>query len=250
MSLKTALPLSQQVMAWILQSMGRIEKATVSRSTIKSGMRGKIIHSSWQNLIEDGLKCLNIQDIIIYDFKIFNFFRDIDKEIASIDTCKLDQKDLMIILLYHLAPEMGKRLGALIAFIRSHRNGDSNIIPDLELWLLEPLSRRVMGRIIEGLLRFYWPDLKTWDQRYEKLEKLNNGTLNQRTVERWRSPSETFVPKVNHIKNLAKEICKNEEDQNRAGFFLGLGRLLMEFRRLLEFLITSDQVNIVEPTFR
>jgi hypothetical protein len=230
MSDTPALPLAQQVLAWMLQGLGLLDHLSISRSTAKNALRGEVISRSWDDLVDDAIDAFGFELQADQRALLRRSMRSVDKRLSSLHTLELPVEDRLPAVLHIFIPKVGCRLGALAAMVEGGLWPDvRTAVPELGNWITDPLSPRTFGRIVEGLLAFHHPEWATWDERKTCLDKKNIASA--KSVERWRS-AQVAVPNLSNVKALAT-IMGDDEQQRRAALLLRLGRLLTVMRREL-----------------
>ncbi len=249
MPASTALPLSQQLLAWILQSMGLIDELSkVSRSTVKNALRGELVWQAWDGLVEEASRALNLDLNEEQRLQVRSTLRGIDGRIAALDDLGLEPEDLLPAVLKLLIPQVGVRLGTLAVMVEGGLWAEARATcPQLAEWLCDPLNPRTFGRFLEGLLLRYQPGWETWTERKEQLAVQRIAA--KRSVERWRSASALDVPNVGNIVALAG-IMGDGRQQRAALALLRLGRLLAVARKSLARWIGEAQADEVEAAVR
>ena len=249
MTAKTALPLTQQVLAWALQAMGLIDDLSkVSRSTVKNAMRGDVVWQAWDGLVDEAVRAVRLDIGEDQRELLRQGLPDIDGRFAALDALGLDNEDLLPPVLRLLLPQVGLRLGALAAMVEGGLWPEArSSTPELAKWLCDPLSPGVFGRIVEGLLVKHHPDWATWSERKDQLDQ--RGIVSKRAVERWRSGSVLAVPNISNVVALGS-IMGSDDDQRVALLLLRLGRLLSVARRSLAEWLGATQADGIEAGLR
>ncbi len=184
--------LSQSVLAWLLQATGlladdrlRVRRLRhVSGGTVKTAMSGEPIPARWHDLVREAFAAGGAQPDGVQLTGVTDALHEWDRRASTLDGMGLDLRDRLPAWLRLLGPQLGMRFGALAALAGPL----SDVAPDVQDWLCEPLSPRVVGRSVEWLFRKYRPDLKTWDLREDAMKRVK---VNARTVEHWRAGTAT-----------------------------------------------------------
>jgi hypothetical protein len=214
MVMHPALPLSEQILAWILQALGYADdkrrRVKVSHSTLKNARRGAVIPQSWDALVAGTLEVLGLKPAAELRAGLPGLLRSWDERVGELPaTADLSLAESIHVLLLRAIPELGIRLGAMAAWAAVR-----TCTPFGEwLWLVEPFDRRFFGRVVDALFKYRRPDLTTNDKRRGALE--NDDGVDWRTVERWRS-GDIDVPNAAHLESLACVFRNGSEDLLRA----------------------------------
>jgi hypothetical protein len=228
---KTPLPLSEQIIAWVLQALGYEELSahdvsrSVSHSTIKSAQRGAIISRSWLDLVGGVLELLG-RDPEAHRGEVQQALEHWDEMVAKLPPDNgLSLAERLHALLIRAIPEVGIRLGALAALLSLSTKEPL----DKWLWLVEPLDGRIFGKVVLTLFRLRFPD-KTREQIRGLLEHGDGveekKVVDWRTVERWRSGA-TKVPEVEVLVRLGEILGEDAEP------ILRIARLAARFHQSL-----------------
>ena len=234
MASSTALPLTQQVAAWVLQGLGVMDGlSTVSRSSAKNALAGDVIPQAWDKLFDEVVGALGLPGMPEGKDALLAAFHQADLNISRLDACDLDVSDRMPAVVRALIPAVGVRFGALAAV------ADQGVFPPvldergqplpIADWLCEPLHPATFGRAAEVLLRSVLPSWTGWGKVAESLEE--QGVASRKTVARWRS-GELYVPNVANLAALAGR-APSGATRSRALVLLRVARLLTATRRAL-----------------
>lgn len=189
MSISLPLPLSQQILAWLVQALGletgRSRGPRLSSGTLKGARLGKIIARSWHVLVSEVIALLGLPPVTPALWP--DLLRRWDAAVSAMRAPALDPRDALLPILRMAFPRIGVRLGALTALACSA----SGASQDRWEWLCDPLDPHLPRRVLEGLLTVYRPKWRTWEQRYEGLA----GAVDQRTIEKWNAGA-ILGPKV------------------------------------------------------
>ncbi len=189
MSNSLPLPLSQQIMAWLVQALGLdtapSRNRRLSSGTLKGARLGKIIARSWRDLVKEVTALLGLPQVAHELWP--TLLRRWDATVSAMHAPELDPGDALLPVLRMAVPRIGIRLGALAALACSA----SGASKDRWEWLCDPLDPHLPRRVLEGLLSVHRPEWRTWEQRYEKLR----GAVDQRTIESWNAGA-ILGPKV------------------------------------------------------
>jgi len=225
---KTPFPLSQQIIAWVLQALGYEQLSApdyVSHSTLKSAQRGAMIPRSWQKLVDGVLELLG-KDLEAHRGEVQQALEHWDEIVAKLPPDSgLSLAERLHAPLMRAIPEVGIRFGALAAllsFLTEERL-------DKWLWLVEPLDGRIFGKVVQTLFRLRFPD-KTRDQIRELVEhgdgEEEKKVVDWRTVERWLS-GDTEVPGIEIPVRLGEVLGEDAES------ILRIARLAARFHQSL-----------------
>lgn len=234
MAHSTALPLTQQVMAWVLQGMGLLDGLSgLSRSSAKNALAGHVITQAWEKLVDELLAVLGTPGQPEQRQALGAALHAADRKISRLDGMDLDLSDRMPPVVRILIPHVAARFGAAAAVIDQGvwvppRDEDGRPLPVAD-WLCDPLSPSTFGRVAEIVLRGVYPGWTGWGQVAEELER--RGVASRKTVARWRS-DELYVPNVANVTALA-ELMPEGASRSRALLALRFARLLTATRRAL-----------------
>jgi len=201
------LPLSEQILAWILTALGLENRPgpngrAVSESTIKTARKAGMISRSWDDLVDVGLRAIGAPPDQERRDTARSVLRQWDSLVGSLPPAReLSLAERLHAPLTRWIPQIGIRLGATAALV-SARTGKP--IEDC-LWIVEPFERTFFGRVVHELLDRRFPDLTIEDQKRE-LE----GIVDRRTVERWFS-GKTEVPQIEHLTALGELLGEEAE---------------------------------------
>lgn len=201
------LPLSEQILAWILTALGHEngpghKGSAPSDSTIKSALRGRMISRSWDDLVDLGLRTIGVPPDQEGRDRARAVLREWDALVGSLPPAReLSLAERLHALLTRWIPQVGVRLGAAAALV-SARTGKH--IEDC-LWIAEPFERTFFGRVVHELLDRRFPEMSIEDQKGE-LERI----VDRRTVERWFS-GKTDVPQTEHLTALGELLGEGAE---------------------------------------
>jgi hypothetical protein len=217
MTISPPLPLSQQILAWILRAMGYAEslQGAISPGTLKNARRGVPILRSWDGLANRLFDLLGASPDPERRAEIRKFLRSFDDRISALPPLadlSLEQRlHMPLSLCIHT---VGLRLGALAACKASTTN-----TPIEEwLWLVEPFDRRFFGRLVSYLVELKLPQAST-----EQKKALLAPAVEWRTFERWKS-GEVSVPNASELELL--EECLGAD----AEMILRAARMAVVFR--------------------
>ncbi|RME21206.1 MAG: hypothetical protein D6798_18695, partial [Deltaproteobacteria bacterium] len=249
MPTSTALPLTQQVLAWVLQAMGLLDDlAKVSKSSAKNALRGEVVSKTWDGLVLEACRAFGLDPDGSQRAQLGAALREIDGKYAKLNALGLPAEDLLPPVLRLVIPQLGVRLGALAAMVDDGLWPEArSACPKLAEWICDPLSPVAFGRIVEGLLVVHQSEWSTWSERKDQLDR--RGIASKRTIERWRSPSVLAVPNVGNVVALAK-VMGNADQQRIALLLLRLGRLVSVARKALARWSGETQADGVEAAVR
>lgn len=189
MSNSLPLPLSQQILAWLVQALGletaRSRGRRLSSGTLKGARLGKIIARSWHDLVLEVTALLGLPPVARALWP--DLLRRWDAAVSAMRAPALDPRDALLPILRMAVPRIGVRLGALTGLACSA----SGASQDRWEWLCDPLDPHLPRRVLEGLLSVHRPEWRTWEQRYAGLA----GAVDQRTIEKWNAGA-VLGPKV------------------------------------------------------
>lgn len=201
------LPLSEQILAWILTALGLENRPgpnghAVSESTIKTARKAGMISRSWDDLVDVGLRAIGVPPDQERRDTARSVLRQWDALVGSLPPAReLSLAERLHAPLMRWMPQIGIRLGAIAALV-SARTGKP--IEDC-LWIVEPFERTFFGRVVHELLDRRFPGMTIEDQKGE-LE----GIVDRRTVERWFS-GKTDVPQTEHLTSLGELLGEGAE---------------------------------------
>lgn len=226
MNPRPPLPLSQQILSWVLQAMGFIAEEKqgsrvlrhVSVSTVKTAMHGEPIPETWDALLRAVTAALGSHVSPEQVAQAAAGIHGWDLRVSRLDDNGLTPERRAPAVLRALAPQIGLRFGAVAAIGVSLGEHDAERLCD-------PLNPRIFGWAVEELVARRRPDLKTWEARYDALQSVG---VNRRTVEKWRS-DRIAVPNPSNLRALACVL--GDEAQPGALGLLRLARLLTVLRR-------------------
>ena len=230
----TALPLTQQVMAWTLQGLGLLDHLSgLSRSSAKNALGGQVVSAAWEKLVDELLAVLGTPGQPQQREALGAALHEADRWISRLDAMDLDLLDRMPPVVRSLIPHVGARFGAAAAIIDQGiwvppREEEGRLLPVAD-WLCDPLSASTFGRVAEVVLRGVYPTWTGWGQVAEDLER--RGVASRKTVARWRS-EELYVPNVANVNALA-QLVPEGAGRSRALLALRTARLLTATRRAL-----------------
>lgn len=234
MAHSTALPLTQQVMAWTLQGLGLLDGLSgLSRTSAKNALAGQVVSQAWEKLVDELLAVLGTPGQPAQREALGTALHEVDRWISRLDAMDLDLLDRMPPVVRALIPHVGARFGAAAAVIDQGiwvppRDEEGRLLPVAD-WLCDPLSPSTFGRVAEIVLRGVYPGWTGWGQVAEDLER--RGVASRKTVARWRS-DELYVPNVANVNALAKLVPEGA-GRSRALLALRAARLLTATRRAL-----------------
>ncbi len=226
MNPRPPLPLSQQILSWVLQAMGFIAEEKqgsrvlrhVSVSTVKTALHGEPIPETWDALLRAVTEALGHQVSPEQVMQAAEWIHGWDLRVSRLDDNGLALANRAPAVLRVLAPQIGLRFGAVAAIGVALGEHDAERLCD-------PLNPRIFGWALEALFARRRPDLKTWEARYDALQRVG---VNRRTVEKWRS-GRIAVPNPSNLQALACVL--GEEAQPGALGLLRLARLLTVLHR-------------------
>ncbi|MCK6517372.1 hypothetical protein L6R46_20205 [Myxococcota bacterium] len=231
----TALPLSQQIIAWMLQALGLLDDVRAcSRSTAKSALRGEIVSQTWDHLLDELLALVGSTASPEHRETIVDELRAFDRSVSALDASGLPLHDRVPIVLNLLIPRIGVRLGLLARIIADlwgppPLGEDGQPLPIVE-WICDLLSPKTFGRLIELLLRARYPAWSPWGDVAMKLER--KGVVSRKTVARWREGTGS-APSVSSLRALAS-LFPEGSVRDKVLLTLRFARAMMIARRSLE----------------
>lgn len=190
------LPLSQQVLAWLILALG-YENSTpglklVSSGTLKNARSGNVIARSWNDLVGEVTRLLGLKPLA--PETLHGLLRQWDAQVSSRRPPELETRDALLPVLRLLVPRLGVRLGALAA-LAAHRTGNA---PEALEWLFDPFSPKTFRRVLDRVVLNVHPELTSRHARYDRLLHL---VVDERTLERW---DEGAVPNPKHIASFVE----------------------------------------------
>ncbi|MCB9795191.1 MAG: hypothetical protein H6741_21010 [Alphaproteobacteria bacterium] len=222
------LPLSQQILAWLLKSLGFSEDhykgSHASPSTLKNAERGRPIPERWEDLIRDVFHTLAIP---VQDTQLAGFTEQLrawDREVSALPDFELPADLRLAPALRRLAVELGVRCGVLSATLSLTLA--EPLRPAAREALTDPLSPAFLGRVVLLLLQHHRPAWDTWDKREAGLE----GVISARTLERWHS-GKLRVPAPSKLETLVQGLQLEPAAAARALMALRCARVLCCLRR-------------------
>ncbi|MDB4929956.1 MAG: hypothetical protein JWM10_2440 [Myxococcaceae bacterium] len=228
MSNPLPLPLSQQMLAWLVLALGHENSGSrgrrLSRGTLQSARHGKIITRSWQDLVESVTALLGLPPVAPAPWP--ELLRRWDAAVTTMRAPALEAGDALLPVLRIAVPRIGVRLGAVAALAASATGAPESRWE----WLCDPLDPHLPRRVLEGLLTRHRPEWRTWEQRYAGLA----GAVDQRTIEKWNAGA---VPSPKVIGKIAAAVHRDAEGPLR------WARALMLLRGELEALVGAVVVN-------
>jgi hypothetical protein len=200
------LPLSQQVLAWLLVALGFATDAPVSAGTLKNAQRGRRIAQKWEDLAAGFLALLEeeqhrearsanrlpeyLEQRRMREQQMFALLHQWDELVGSLPAAgDLSLAERLNTPLRLLIPQLGVRLGALAVIVAARRQAP---LADC-MWLVEPLDRRFFGRVVRTLL-----DDRFSGTTNEQLKGVVGDTVDWRTIERWFA-GDVDVPNTDHL---------------------------------------------------
>lgn len=212
------LPLSQQVLAWLLIALGFAAEAPVSLSTLKNAQRGRRIAQKWEDLAAGLLALLEenqqrearlahrlpeyLQQRRTREQQMFALLHRWDELVGSLPAARdLSLAERLHTPLQLLIPQIGVRLGALAVVVAARRHAP---LADC-IWLVEPLHRRFFGRVVRTLLDDRFPG-----KTNEQLKGVVDDTVDWRTIERWFG-GDVDVPNTDHLVGLGDLLGERAE---------------------------------------
>jgi hypothetical protein len=219
----SALPLSQQVVAWLLQALGygddRTTRAYVSPGTLKNAEQAAVLRS-WRELITAALSLLGSKPDEHLQAKAEAWLRAWDLKLGALPpAAALSLPERLHMPLARAIPEVGIRLGALAALLVVGTGRPA----EQWMWLVDPFDTRFFGHVVQALFRYRRPDLKTIDEQGAALE--GKGIINARTLERWYAGDLEAQPQICHLPGLGDFFGPGAEA------LLRLARLVCVLRR-------------------
>lgn len=199
----------------------------VSVSTVKTALHGEPIPETWDALLRAVTAALGIHVSPEQVAQAAAGIHDWDLRVSRLDANGLTPEKRAPALLRALAPQQGRRFGAVAAIGVSLGEHDAKRLCD-------PLNPRIFGWAVDELFVRRRPDLKTWEARYDALQSVG---VNRRTVEKWRS-AQIAVPNPSNLRALACVL--GDEGQPGALGLLRLARLLTVLRRDLADWVGED----------
>ncbi|HEX2691640.1 MAG TPA: hypothetical protein VHN14_33745 [Kofleriaceae bacterium] len=236
----TLLPLSQQVIAWIMRGLGYDELAPrevsrgVSRSTLKNAQRGDMILRAWPDLIDGVLELLG-RDPAEGRVILQQALKHWDEMISRLPPASgLSLAERLHAPLVRAIPEVGIRLGALVASLALATEPSSSQPSSTQaaikpwLWLVEPLDSRFFGKVVDRLLERRFPGMSNEERKefVERDTRDGDQAVAWRTIERWHS-GEIEVPNTKGFAALGKVLGEGAEP------ILRLARLAAQLRKSL-----------------
>lgn len=231
----TALPLSQQIIAWMLQALGLLDDVRAcSRSTAKSALRGEIVSQTWDRLLDELLALVGSTASPEHRETIVEGLRTFDRSVSALDASGLPLHDRVPIVLNLLIPRLGVRLGLLARIVADlwgppPLGEDGQPLPIVE-WICDLLSPKTFGRLVELLLRARYPAWSPWGDVAMKLER--KGVVSRKTVARWREGTGS-APSVSSLRALAS-LFPEGSVRDKVLLTLRFARAMMIARRSLE----------------
>jgi hypothetical protein len=181
------LPLSQQILAWVLQALG-LDTREVSRSTRRSALSGKPILRRWEDLVVAFLGSLGgTKDG--RESVAQGLARHWDEAVGELPTVDLTMAERLHVPLALALPQLGIRLGVLACVVAANTQ---RRVSDC-LWVTRPFDDNYFGSVFIALCRHTFKDATDLELA-EKFDK----KLDWRTVERWRSGA-TALPNNSNI---------------------------------------------------
>lgn len=197
------LPLSQQVLSWLVLALGYENGAAsptqVSRGTLKNARAGNVIARSWTMLVGDVVRLLGLKPP--KPEALHGLLRQWDAQVSSRRPPALNVRDALLPVLCLLVPHLGVRLGALTALV-AQRTGNAT---KQHSWLLEPFDPRFFRRALDRVVLRVRPDLAT---RWKRFDRLLAEAVDERTLERWDAGD---VPTPQNIERLIKVVGPSAE---------------------------------------
>lgn len=228
----TALPTSQQLADWLLQSMGLRGAGTVKATTSKKARKDNPIPEAWPHLINDVAKALGIRVGLEQKQAIYEALRGYDLRVSALSDHGVPLQDRLTVVARVMAPRVGMRLGALAALADQDRWALKAQLPDLGDWFERPLSPRLIARVVHGILTCWDPKyarLRTQTDRQGRLAELG---VARRTWESWCSPGRASTPDLTTLSGIWEAI--DPANREKAEHLLRLGRAFMGMRQKLE----------------
>jgi len=199
------LPLSQQVLDWLVNATGFAEDhfttAQVSYGTFKRARKGEVLKpATWALLLPSLARLLSWELDAGGIAKMEDAFRSWDESVSRLPNLDIEPVDRVLPLVRRALPEVGVRLGAFIAGAVLRWGGT---IDDWE-FLCDPLSRKFFGQVALRLIRHRRPQWQTLDQIYEGLEgsQDHRHIIDRTTLQRWHSGARGHLPRPEHVEAL------------------------------------------------
>lgn len=233
------LPLSQQILAWLLVALGygdeRHPNAFASPGTVKNARRGKPILRSWASLVQAVAGALGSDPDEVQLRQVTEGLRAWDAEVGALPAPALPSELKMAPILSCAGPALGIRAGVLAALLGLHARPE--LREDLREVLTDPLAPGFFGGVVTLILKQHRPDWSTREQRSEGLE----GVVDARTLERWRDGT-LRVPAPSTLTALVDALGVKDELAKRVELGLRAARVLCCLRRDLEKWSAADQL--------
>jgi len=206
MPTKTLLPLSQQILAWIIDALGYrnagVTRLGVSAGTLKNARQGRPVPQSWGDLVDGFFRVFEPPEAVNID-ELVESLRSWDARVSGLSLVGDLPLEKRLVTVFLLAiPEVASRLGSLAACCAASTSSDIGSC----MWLVRPFDRGFFGAALEWILRQSRPEWKTWEDRLDGLED----AVNKRTVERWRSGA-IDVPSPKAIEKIVERLGPKAE---------------------------------------
>lgn len=175
---------------------------------------------------------------------IYSALREYDRHVSGLDARGVPLRERLSVVAAVVAPRVGLRLGVLACIADRDAWKLKALLPEIADWFEEPLSPRLVGRVVHGVLT-------TWDQEYARLAaateregRLEELGVSRRTWESWRSPTSVSCPDPKTLRGIW--LALPEENRSKAEHLLRLARACMSARRKLLQLGGAGFVDQVE----
>lgn len=231
------LPLSQQIIAWVLGALGHADKSSgklgVSTGTIKNAKKGIPIPSSWEDLLNGVLKAVHLapEDEPLAALQASLHWWD-EKVSALPPSEEFSLAERLHEPLLLAVPLVGLRLGAFCALLSRL----SNRPIDDWMWVASPFDKRFFGKVVCALLEKRFPNT-TNEEKREQLENAGEDKIvDWRTIERWRS-GDSQVPNVKALAPLGRLLGPGAE------FILRVARMIRVLRDCMGDWIGDEEVD-------
>lgn len=180
MSNSLPLPLSQQVLAWLVLALGYENSpdptTQVSSGTLKNAREGAVIPKSWDLLVADVVALLGLRPVA--PAALHRALREWDAAVSARRPPPLEVRDALLPVLRVAAPRLGARLAALAALVAAQTGKPVGEF----VWICDPFDPHVFRRVLDLAISRVQPGLNTRQSRYDWLP---SGTVDDRTAERW-----------------------------------------------------------------
>jgi hypothetical protein len=231
MSTRPPLPLSEQILFWIVRAIGRGEgrfpAGGPSWSTAKRAGRAEVLRD-WDLFVRTCLGAIGVDAPQAALDTVRVGLRRWDGRVGQLPpTSELTELERLHPVLLWVIPTLGLRLGAFAAAIAWKHDA-----PVGEwAWVTDPFARNFFANVVDGLLHAQDPKLTTRQRRKEDLD----GVIDPRTYERWFG-GETGIPEIAGIEKLVDYLGSDAEGPLR------LARLAAVLREDLTEAIGPDSL--------